>query len=187
MPTPVLNPTPKDAAANAYCDLVTAQAIIDATPNSSAWGADPNAQTIAIVYATSLLQALAYQGVKTTVAQALVWPRGAVRDPDYGVDAQNIGYMLGGQWGIYLDQDAIPKRIVRACVMLALEILRAGTADIWGVDDTRDVVMERVDVIETQYVAAGDRRNVGLRRFPSVWREVFPLTMAALPRSVERA
>lgn len=183
----VLDATPMGVAANAYCDLVTAQPIIDATPNSVAWGADPVPQTVAMVYGATLLQALAYQGVKTTVAQALAWPRGAVRDPDYGVDAQNIGYMIGGRWGIYLDQTLNPKRIIRANVMLALEILRAGTADLWGVDETRDIVMEKVDVIETQYAPGNQRHNIGLRRFPSVWREVFPLLMAALPRSVERA
>lgn len=183
----VLDATPKGANANAYCDLVAAQAIIDATPNSSAWGVDPVAQTQAIVYFATLMQALAYQGVKTTVAQALAWPRGAVRDPDYGTDAQNIGYMIGGAWGIYLSQDTIPVRVIRANVMGALEVLRAGTSDIWGVDDTRDVIREKVYGLETEYTPAGNRRNVGLRRFPSVWRELYPLTMAAVPQSVERA
>lgn len=174
--------------ANAFTDLATAQDVIDATPNAAtAWGTDPAKQTQALVQATSLLSALAYKGVKATVGQALPWPRGAVLDPDYGdSDGAIAGYMSGGQWGVYLALDAIPRRVIRACTMLALEILRAGTSDVWGVDKTANIKSKTIDVLTTEYVDIGQRR-FGLRVYPSVWREVYPLTLASAGSSVERA
>jgi hypothetical protein len=175
------------ANANAYLDPPAAQAVIDATPNSSAWGSDVAAQTQAIVYATSMLEVLAYKGVKASVSQALQWPRASVRDPDYGEDIENVGYELsGGDWGVWLDYTTIPRRIQRACVMLALEILRAGTSDVWGVDNDINKSAKTVDVLRTDFVAPGFRRT-GLRLYPSVWREVYPLTLASQSASVARA
>lgn len=186
----VLDATVGGASSNAYLDEAAADALLAGVPNATAWtslGAVPNATRVqALVYATQLLEALAYQGVKTTVAQALQWPRGAVTDPDYGPDASNIGYMQAGHWGVYLDLTKIPKRIQRATAMLALEILRAGTADIWGVERTANLQSEGLDVIRTEYVEPSKRRY-GLKAFPSVWREVYPLTVTAQGRDAVRA
>jgi len=183
-----LDPTPSGTVANTFVDLADAQAIIDATPNSDAWGTDATKQTQALIYATSLLGAVEYMGFKTKVQQALSWPRASVIDPDYGSTSGAFsGYMIhGGAWGVYLDQNAIPTRITRACVMLALEIMRAGTADVWGIDKTANIAKKQIDVISTEYVSVSERR-FGLRVYPSVWREIYPLTMASQPTSVERA
>lgn len=182
-----LDATVGGATANAFCDLTTAQAIIDETPNASAWtSASSTAQTQAVVYATRLLDVLAYLGVKATVGQSLQWPRAAVLDPDYGDgDGAIAGYMVNG-WGVYLPLDAIPRRIQRACVMLALEILRAGTNDVWGVDLSLEMQRESVDVLSTEYVPPWFRR-AGLKRYPSVWREIAPLLARSGPLRVERA
>jgi hypothetical protein len=175
------------ANSNALLDLDAAQAIIDATPNTSAWGGDTDLQEQALVHATSLLEALAYKGVKLTAGQALQWPRSAVRDPDYGDStSEEIISTFGGNWTVYLDQTTIPRRMKRACTMLALEILRSPTADIWGIDRTANIASKRTDVLSTQYVATAERR-FGLRVYPSVWREVYPLTMASDQLTVERA
>lgn len=184
----VLVATVGAANANAYLDVAAAQAILDGVPNTSAWdSADPTAQAKALVYATTLLEALGYQGVKATSDQALQWPRGAVLDPDYGSsDAAHAGYMTGDSWGAYLALDAIPKRIQRACTQLALAILRAGTKDVWGIDPTRDVSRKTVGPLTTEWVTPSQRR-FGLRAIPAVWREVYPLTLAAESSTVERA
>ena len=182
-----LDPTPSGVAANSFISLSDAQAIIDATPNSSAWGTDAAAQTQALVYATTLLNVIEYQGIKSSFTQALAWPRYGVYDPDYG--QSRLGpeaYTVAGQWGFYLDNTTVPTRMKRACVMLALEILKAGTTNIWDVDKTANIAKKTIDVIATEYVAVSDRR-FGLRVYPSVWREIYPLTMASQPTSVERA
>jgi hypothetical protein len=184
----VLVATVGAANANALLDATAAQAIMDATPNADAWTAATSpARDQALVYGTSMLNVLAYKGVKATIAQALQWPRASVRDPDYGQDVSNVGYKLsGGDWGVWIDYTTIPVRMQRGCAMLALEILRAGTTDIWGVEDTANIARKQVDVIATEFVPVGQRRY-GLRSFPSVWREIYPLTLASEAASVQRA
>lgn len=173
--------------ANSYADLSTAQAIIDATPNATAWGVDAAKQTQALVAATTMVDAPEYQGIKSSFTQSRSWPRYGVSDPDYG--QSRLGpttYTVTGQWGFYLDNTKIPTRMIRATVMLALEILRAGTSDVWGVDKTANIAKKQIDVLSTEFVSVSERR-FGLRVYPSVWREVFPLTMASQPSTVERA
>jgi hypothetical protein len=72
------------------------------------------------------------------------------------------------------------------CAQLALAILRAGTKDIWGVEPTRDIKRKVVGPLETEWVTPAQRR-FGLRAFPAVWREIYPLTLACEPATVERA
>jgi hypothetical protein len=180
--------TPGGLTSNVFLDWAAARAILDGVPNTSAWNsATSDEQDQALVYATTMLESIAYLGVKSTVSQALNWPRQAVLDPDYGQQAGAIsGYMVGeGNWGVYLSYTDIPVRIQRATTLLALEILRAGTGDVWGVEPTFDVKRKKVDVLETEYQDP-QRRRTGLRRYPSVWREIFPLTLASVPRAVER-
>lgn len=175
--------------ANAYGDVSAAQAILDGVPNAAAWtDADANTKAQALVYATTLLDALAYQGVKATVGQALAWPRGGVLDPDYGQGsgAMSGAMMAAGHWGVYLDATTIPRRVQRAMAMLALEILRAGTSDVWNVDGDANKAQKTVDVLSTTFIDPS-RRRYGLQVYRSVWREIAPLTMAAMPRQVERA
>jgi hypothetical protein len=189
-----LDATVGGVSANAYLTQVAAQALLDGVPNADAWtnasATGGGAREQALVYATQLLDAIAYKGIKTNAAQALLWPRGGVLDPDYGDGSDAFsGYILsgGGQFGYYLDMAILPARILRATTMLALEILRAGTSDIWGVDATANIAKKDIGgAIATEYIDVRYRR-FGLRVYPSVWREIFPLTLAANAMTVERA
>lgn len=177
------------ATANAYLDEDAAQALLDGVPNTSAWDtATSDARGVALVYATRMIDALLYLGAKASTTQALSWPRAYVVDPDYstvGANSGPFGIMLD-TWPGYLVTTAIPTRIKRGTTMLAFEILRAGTADVWGVDASLNVRRKQVDVISTEYYDRSQRLT-GLRKYPSVYREVFPLTLASEPRSVNRA
>jgi hypothetical protein len=104
------------ATANAYQDAAAVADILAGVPNAGAFDtATSSARDVAAVYATTLLEALAYLGVKATSDAGAQWPRGWVLDPDYGAaDAAVSGYMTSGQWGAYLALDTIPKRIQRA-------------------------------------------------------------------------
>lgn len=183
-----LDATVSGVASNSYLTIAQCQAYMDATPNADKWTAAGTVlQAQALVAATSMLDTVAYRGFKTKVGQALQWPRGSVLDPDYGdTTGATAGYMVGGFWGVYLDLAAIPKRIERGCAALALEILRAGTADVWGIDSTANVARKQIDVLQTEYVPVGQRR-FGLRVYPQVWRHIYPLTQASAGTSVERA
>lgn len=170
------------SGSNSYLDRGAATALLEAVPNADAWtAAAASQQDRALVHATTMLDTLAYQGQKTESTQALAWPREDVADPDYG--ERNVV----GAWDcVYLPDDAIPRRVQRACAQLALIILRAGTEDVWGEDETLDFAGESLaGVTATQYVAPHQRQR-GLRRYPQVWRELAPLTAGALGARVER-
>lgn len=172
---------------NSYQDSVSAQAILNAVPNTDAWdNADPDTQDQSLVRATQMFESLKWLGVKvgSYTSQALNWPRNFVPDPDYGsVDSQWIGW-VGAT--VYLPGTVIPTRVLRGHAALALEILRAGTADVWGMDDTVNVLDEQVGTLRTQYADVSKRR-LGLRAYPQVWREIFPLLELSRPGRVERA
>jgi hypothetical protein len=176
----VLDATVGGAHSNAYLDRAAAQPFIDAMPNASAWGNDAATQDLALVRATTLLEALAYLGVKTSVDQALAWPRFNVPDPDYG-DTDELDRFVQ-----LVDHTSIPRRMKRGCVTLALEILKAGTADLWGADDTTNMTSLSIGPITIDYADITSRHR-GLRAFPQVWREVYPLLMASVPARVVRA
>jgi len=177
------------ALSNAYLDTDPAQALLDGVPNTSAWTvASDDQKSVALVYATRLLDAVIYKGAKASVAQALSWPRAYVVDPSYSTVGGNsgpFGIMLD-TWPGYLSILLIPVRIQWATAQLALEILRAGTADVWGVDAALDVKRKQVDVLSTEYYDR-PQRLLGLRKYPNVYREIYPLTLASEPRSVQRA
>lgn len=180
---------------NSYQDQTSAQAIIDTIPNASAWTLADGGAVVpggqrdqALVYATTMLDVLKYRGMKVGTAdtQALAFPRVFVPDPDGGAfDGQWTGW-VGGT--IYLSSTVIPRRILRAHAALTLEILRAGGADIWGADDSAaaDIVREKIGPLETDYSDPRVRR-LGLRRYPQVWREIWPLLEMSQPASVQRA
>jgi hypothetical protein len=87
---------------------------------------------------------------------------------------------------VYLDSTTIPLRLERATARLALEIHKRGTEDLWGEDPTLDYSREVVDVLDTTYVEPSKRLR-GLRKFPQVWRELYPLLSVSDSLSVERA
>lgn len=186
----VLVSTVGGPGSNSYQDATGVQAVLDGVPNADAWVAlagNAPQQALICVHATTLMEALAYQGQKVAVTQALSWPRQWVEDPDFGdIDGPTGGLTHAGVYGVYLSNAVIPRRILRAHAFLCLEIARAGTSDVWGIDATLNVHRKQVDVIVTEYVDVAQRR-IGLRKFPTVWTALWPLTRAAKPQMVERA
>lgn len=183
------NSTIGGVSANSLVSVNDAQDIIDATPNATAWGEDTDLQEVWLAQATAMLNVLAYQGSKVSNTQACCFPRSWVVDPDFAnVQPRYPGPMglSSDIWPGYLSTTEIPRRMKRGCVMLALEIARAGTSDVWGVDKTTNVQTKTVGELSTTWFDPAQRKN-GLRLFPSVWREIAPLTMAALPSEVSRA
>lgn len=172
------------ADSNSYQTVAAVTALLEAVPNASAW--DTAEQNILAVYATTMLEVLAYKGVKATLAQALQWPRVGVLNVDYGDDQTGVGYKTTTGWGVYYDFTTVPVRMLRAHAQLCLALARAGTAEIWGVDASLNVSGKSVGPLRTDFVPRRERR-VGLRIHPAVWREVFPLTLASEPQTVERA
>lgn len=173
---------------NSYLDLAAARALLSLVPNAGAFldEQDDDKLIVALASAATLLESMAWQGTKTknSTQQALAWPRAWVPDPDAGATAS--AYVGWTGLTIYLPMTEIPRRILRAQAMLALEIMRAGSADVWGVDASVNITSETVDVITTEYVEPSKRHH-GLRNYPSVWREIFPLLLSATASSVERA
>lgn len=188
----VLDATVGGANSNAYLDQAAAQAYIDGTPNASAWTTADGGIVVAggqrdqaLVYATTLLEAIPWKGVKigTATTQALCWPRNFVQDPDAGTP-ENPWFGWSGVT-IYLDGTTIPRRILRATTALALEILRAGTDDVAGVDPNINVKVAKTGPLDTEFVEPYlQRRN--LQYYPTVWREIWPLTKASAQARVER-
>lgn len=164
-----------------------AQDIINATPNSTAWGSDTDLQEVWLSNATAMLNVIAWQGSKVAVTQACSWPRSWVVDPDFA-DIDSYPGPFRPQldtWPGYLSTTEIPRRIKRACVMLALQIARAGTSDVWAADDTASLRGLGVGPIRMDFAPLTERKQ-GLRALPSVWREIYALTLAGLGGEVAR-
>lgn len=130
--------------------------------------------TRALEQATQRLDLELYVGVPTDAAQALAWPRTGALDPDRALvlvrgEAAPVAITC-------FPTDVIPRRMRVATAELALQIL-AG-ADLRAVDDTRNIKRERVDVLETEYIGAREAADA-LTRWPSVWRAIAPLVVAA--------
>jgi hypothetical protein len=188
---PTLIATVGSPTANAYITVARAKILLDLVPNADAFtgdSVDGDAQIRAVVEGTTMLDVLAYKGLrlKSKDQQALSWPRAFVEDPDGGASSEL--YRGVGMEGVivYLDSDTIPLRLERATARLALEIMKAGTATIWGQDDTLELKEKQVDVLTTIW-ADPQHRLRGLRKFPQVWREVYPLLLLSDPAEVERA
>lgn len=150
------------ASSNSFAELSDWTSYMEGRLNSDAFDdADEDTQNRALAEATRELSAQAWKGKRTDEDQALAWPRQWVADPDH-------------PWGDYYDQDVIPARIQRATYELAFEFLKAGTTDIAAMPDDLLVKQSTVDVLTTVYVEP-HQRPAGLRRYPSVWREIGPL------------
>lgn len=152
--------TPCAVDANAYGTVAATDAYLDARPNASAWtGAIADDRARALIQAQRMLSPLGWAGTQTTATQALAWPRADVIVPGLGDT-------------VYAS-DIIPPPVFAASAELALEILRAGSSDI-GTTDSVNIKREKVDVLEVEYVDAGDRVT-GLAAYPRVMELIAPL------------
>lgn len=161
------------ASANSFVTSAEMTTYCEARLNASTW-TGAAAQIPALTEATRDLSVLAWQGIRVSSAQALAWPRDQVPDVD-------------DPFQLYYSTTAIPQRIKDATCELALQYLKAGTTDLAALDSTTNVLRERVDVLETEYTAPGQRAT-GLARYPRVWALVRPLLESSGPTfRVERA
>ncbi len=162
---------------NSYLTLADFAVIADDGPYAATFtAATADDRTRALLQATARLELEKWLGVRVTDTQALAWPREYVIDPDKS--GTNVGSTLARPYDlvVYLPTTTIPNRIKVGVAELALQILEAGTADLFAPDTTREVTREKVDVIEVEYAAASSRRTEdALDRWPRVMRAIQPL------------
>lgn len=159
-----LDPTVGGAAANTFVALAEALTYHGNRLNAGAWSvASTDDQSRALIEATRELSTMVWQGARATDTQALSWPRFLAPNPDSAA----VAY-----WA-YFDSTVIPQRIKDATCELALEFLRAGTADIASTDSTAGVIEKTVDVLTTRWQPG--QRPTGLNRFPRVMKLISPL------------
>lgn len=122
--------------ANSYIDVETARAYASAR-GLSLPVADAEVERL-LIKAMDFIESFRgeFQGLKTSIDQALQWPRtGASLD----------GYDLA--------TDAIPTVLASAQAQLAAD---ANLQDLMPVGTGKEVLMERVDVVQVQYAETGD-------------------------------
>lgn len=93
-----------------------------------------------------------WKGTRLLRAQALSWPR-------YGADT--------GDW--YVESTVVPAEVANACADLAVKAL----SETLNADQTRAVVREKVDVLETEY----DRYSPQATRFVAIDAMLAPYLM----------
>lgn len=153
--------TAGSASANSFVTLAEANTYVEGRLNASTWETDAtdDDKNRALVEATRELNALPWDSLRTDDTQALAWPRQSFLNPD-SPNAQ------------YFDTDEIPQRVKNATMELAFQFVKAGTTDIASLDPTDGIIRKKIDVLETEYAPAAERRIHGLRRFPRIWNEV---------------
>lgn len=123
------------AAANSYVSVAEARAWVGA--RGLTLPAGDTAVEQLLLKAMDLLESYRSQfsGAKTSASNPLQWPRtGATLD------------------GVALDDDVIPTELKSALIQLAFD---AQTTDLQPTGSGREVVREKIDVIETEYAKRG--------------------------------
>ena len=112
------------ANANAYADVADGDAYHDGHLYATAWAAATTAsKTTALVMASRLIDAeYQFDGVQTTDAQALAWPRYRCPDPDRDASLR-VGLLLASE--NWVPENTVPKAVVQATCELARELLIA--------------------------------------------------------------
>ncbi len=110
------------ANANAYADVADGDAYHDGHLYATAWAAATTAsKTTALVMASRLIDAeYQFDGVQTTDAQALAWPRYRCPDPDRDASLR-VGLLLASE--NWVPENTVPKAVVQATCELARELL----------------------------------------------------------------
>lgn len=142
--------TPAAVDANAYCTALEADAYHDDLPVASvrtAWtSASSDDKSRAILEATRLIdRAFEFQGARTTVLQALAWPR-YVSTPI----PNDLGFYVSGVTDFYVDPRTIPDRVKQATAEYARQLLTTDrTADY--APEARGIKRMKADVIEIEF------------------------------------
>jgi hypothetical protein len=105
-----LDATISGATSNSYVTLTEANDYCADRLNTTEWDAADNAtREKALITATRRIDEETFLGLKTSITQALKWPRFNVTDED----------------GIFFASDSIPERVKQAVYTTALELLKA--------------------------------------------------------------
>lgn len=131
------------AGANTFADIAYADAYFSAS-GETGWTGESAAKEAALVRAGRYLNGLRWIGDKVDrVYQAMCWPRYDVPLP---------GASGGGSYANCWPSNEIPEAVKQAQCEAALRYL-AGTDMLPDLERGGQVVMERVDVITTQYAS----------------------------------
>lgn len=142
--------TPGAATANAYCSVPEADAYHDDLPVASvrlAWtSASSDDKSRAVLEATRLIdRAFEFQGSRTTVLQALAWPR-YVSTPM----PNDLGFYVSGVTEFYVDWQTIPDRVKQATAEYARQLLTADRTADYAVE-AKGIKSIKADVIEIEF------------------------------------
>lgn len=155
------------AGADTYATLAQARAY--AEKRGLAFPSDDTAGESALILACDYLETLRWKGEKSAVANALAWPRRYVPLED----------------GTELASDEIPAVLINAQCQLAIE--SASGTDLQPTGEGREVIREKIDVLEVQYNPTGSGSVIP--KFNKVLAMLAPLlfTGGAFGISVDRA
>lgn len=161
-----IDSTPGSASANSFASEAEAIAYMAARLNASAWTTTTGStltenEKIALVEATREINNREYIGRRTDDTQALAWPRQWARNPDSSLFD-------------YYATDEVPVRVKNACIELAFQFLKAGTADVAARDANDNIQTKTIDVLTTTYFKPEGHAK-GLARYPRVFDYLRPL------------
>ena len=133
--------TAKGVSSNSYVTVAEADAYFGDRLRSTDWtGATPDDKARALIGATARLEQEIYEGTKTTLEQALKWPRFGADDDD----------------GNVFDHDTIPAIVKEATFEQALLELAADLTADTGLEGFEKIVVGPLEVIPRHAQAAGD-------------------------------
>lgn len=114
--------TPKDASANTYATRAEADTYFGDRLHASAWtSATTDQKDQALLWAAKILDTrVKWNGTKTTLGQAMDWPRAYVRDVDFVIPPPASSYDLDD---FYIDADTVPNWLKWAQCEQALALL----------------------------------------------------------------
>lgn len=138
------------AGANSFVDAAYADAYFSDRA-MTAWAGESAAKEAALIRGGQYLNGLRWQGSQVDFRHVMCWPRYGVPVADCNGPAYpGATFSAGSIYGLYWNNNEIPEQVKQAQCEAALRYL-AGTNMLPDLERGGQVVMERVDVITTQY------------------------------------
>jgi hypothetical protein len=137
------------SGSNSFVDVAYADAYF-AGAGQAVWVGDDVAKEAALIRAGRYLNGLRWQGSKFDFRHSMCWPRFGV--PVADMEGSISLYPSGFGYGLYWNTNEVPEPVKQAQCEAALRYL-AGTEMLPDLERGGQVVMERVDVITTQYAS----------------------------------
>jgi len=149
-----IDATPKGAAANSYCTLAEAETYFEGRLDIDNWtdAADDDIKNRSLVQATNRLEQETFEGIKTTAAQRLKWPRNGLVD----------------ERGESVDDDTVPERVKDAQCELALSMLGSDLLADTGLEGFESVKVGPLDVVPRHQSRVGGLPE-NVRRELALW------------------